>query len=66
MAREHVAFVVWLDRAGQDGGEISGQIEHVPSSRRQRFGSREELLRFLAQHRDRREPPPAPAPRPRP
>jgi hypothetical protein len=43
------AFVVWLERdpAGDASGELRGQVEHVRSSKRTGFATREELLRFL-------------------
>ncbi len=43
------AFVLWLERdpAGDRTGELRGQVEHVRSSQRTSFASREELLRFL-------------------
>jgi hypothetical protein len=43
------AFVVWLERdpAGNPSGELRGQVEHVRSSQRSSFATREELLRFL-------------------
>jgi hypothetical protein len=63
MARDSEAFVVWIDRRSSgnpEPGEISGQVEHVATSRRQRFASREELLRFIAAQRAGRAKPPAP------
>jgi hypothetical protein len=66
MGNEQIPFVVWLDRGSLESGEISGQVEHVPTSRRQRFGSREELIRFLATNRVRGDAKPRPAPRARP
>jgi len=46
------AFVVWIDPQEGPAGTTDrycGRIEHVSSSTRERFSSREELLAFIDQ-----------------
>ncbi len=46
------AFVVWLDPGAEPGqaDRYQGRIEHVPTSTRETFSGKEELLAFIERH----------------
>lgn len=56
MAKTHETYVLWLDRNPEDLASLRGSVEQTRRAVRRRFESSAELLQFLVETLEHRDP----------